>query len=266
MLANCLGFSLGPVLGDLLLNSSFAPLGTTTFLIGACMSALGFFAISIFFKESYVPQKNKGKLNVFKDFSNIKIAFGKPQLANYLTTLLFSMVAFGLFFSDIPIFLSSTITDHIALTGTVLSSEAIVFSITLMFGGKFVFNYFAKTSVVFFTLLIQLISYLILSLCYDSFILNLFLFTVISAFAGLMYIALLTLISDSTESDWQGRIMGVVAALSSVTWGVGPLLTGFLNRYGSSLAFVICALFVVIATYSFFLVKVTNKKLELLGS
>ena len=263
MLANCLGFSLGPVLGGLLLNSTYAPLGTSTFLIGAAMSALGYVAISIFFQETYVPKKDAKKMNFLKDFANIKIAFGKPVLSNYLVTLLFSMVAFGLFFSDIPIFLSRHFADHSSLTGMVLSTEAIVFSITLMFGGKYIFNYFAKTSIIMVTLAIQLISYFILSLVIDSFVLNLFLFTLISAFAGLMYIALLTLISDITETDWQGRIMGVVAALSSVTWGLGPLLTGGINVYGSGLAFIICGLLIIISGLFLSSLKKKNKNLEL---
>ena len=266
MLANCLGFSLGPVLGDLLLNSTFAPLGTTTFLIGAAMSAVGFLAISLFFKETYIPQNKGEKINFIKDFANIKIAFGKPILTNYLVALLFSMVAFGLFFSDIPIFISRIYSEHSSSTGVILSSEAVVFSLTLMFGGRYVFNYFTKTKIVFFTLAIQLISYLVLSLCIDSFLLNIFFFTCISAFTGLMYIALLTLISDVTESDWQGRIMGVVAALSSVTWGVGPLLTGGLNVYGSSIAFIVTTLLVIVALLALSLVKVENKNLELLES
>lgn len=263
MLANCLGFSLGPVLGDLLLNSSFAPLGTTTFLIGAVMSAIGFLGITFFFDETYVPNKNNEKINFLKDFANIKIAFKKPILSSYLVSLLFSMVAFGLFFSDIPVFLSRQFSNHSAATGTVLSTEAIVFSLTLMFGGKYIFNYLEKTTVVFLTLAIQLVSYFVLSLCIDSFGLNLFLFTCISASTGLMYIALLTLISDSTESDWQGRIMGVVAALSSVTWGVGPLLTGALNQYGSSLAFITSGLFVIVGILTIRGVETKNHEIGL---
>ncbi|KTD43674.1 MFS transporter [Legionella quateirensis] len=266
MLANCLGFSLGPVLGDLLLNSSYAPLGTTTFLIGALMSAIGFIGITLFFDETYAPSKKGEKFNFLKDFANIKIAFKKPVLSSYLVSLLFSMVAFGLFFSDIPVFLSRQFSDHASATGTVLSTEAIVFSLTLMFGGKYIFNYLEKTTVVFLTLVLQLCSYLLLSLCIDSFVVNIVLFTCISAFAGLMYIALLTLISDSTESDWQGRVMGVVAALSSVTWGVGPLLTGALNQYGSSFAFVVSGVFIVVGILALRSVKTKNQQLGLVES
>lgn len=263
MLANCLGFSLGPVLGDLLLNINFAPVGTTTFLVGAIMSAVGFLGIKLFFEETYVPEKTGEKFNILKDFANIKIAFAKPVLANYLVSLLFSMVAFGLFFSDIPVFITRQFYSHNAMTGTILSTGAIVFSLTLMFGGKYLFRYFEKTSIVYTTQITQLVAYGLLALCIPSFVANVVLFTVISASTGLMYIAILTLISDVTESDWQGRVMGVVAALASVTWGLGPLLTGGLNKYGVPLAFMVCALFVIIAIMALFALRNKQQRLEL---
>ncbi|CEK09604.1 MFS transporter [Legionella hackeliae] len=247
MLSNCLGFSLGPILGGALMHFNVGPIGASTFLIGAIMSAIGFLSIQLFFKETYVPQKSKDQFNLIKDFANIKIAFSKPLLSNYLQAVLFSMVAFGLFFSDIPVFLSRYFPAQNSSTDFILSFEAIIFSLTLMFGGKYLFDYFEKIKVVFFTLVIQLLAYLFISLGIQSFALNVLLFTCISAFTGLMYIALLTLISDTTESDWQGRVMGVVAALSSVTWGVGPLLTGGLNFYGAGIAFLFCALLIIIS-------------------
>lgn len=157
------------------------------------------------------------------------------------------MVAFGLFFSDIPVFLNRYFPSQNSSTDLILSFEAIIFSLTLMFGGKYLFNYFEKTKVIFLALFVQLLAYLVISLSIQSFTLNVILFTCISAFTGLMYIALLTLISDTTESDWQGRVMGVVAALSSITWGVGPLLTGGLNFYGAGIAFLFCALLIILS-------------------
>lgn len=247
MMANCLGFSLGPVLGDLLLNIHYAPIGTTTFIIGALMSLLGFFGIHYFFKETYQPNKNEEPFNILKDFANIKIAFTKNTLSNYLCSLLFSMVAFGLFFSNIPVFISRAFIEKSGLTGVILSTEAIFFSLTLMFGGKYLFQFFDKTKIVRTMQLLQFVAYALLAMSYFSFTFNVALFTLISGTTGLMYIALLTLISDATESDWQGRIMGVVAALSSVTWGVGPLLSGYLNQYGIAKSFLVCVMLLMIA-------------------
>ncbi|OCH97985.1 hypothetical protein A8135_01825 [Legionella jamestowniensis] len=263
MLSNCLGFSLGPILGSGLMHFNMGPIGASTFLIGAIMSALGYLSIQFFFKETYTPKKSKDQFNLIKDFANIKVAFCKPILSNYLQAVLFSMVAFGLFFSDIPVFLNRYFPSQNSSTDFILSFEAIIFSLTLMFGGKYLFNYFEKTKVIFLALFVQLLAYLVISLSIQSFTLNVILFTCISAFTGLMYIALLTLISDTTESDWQGRVMGVVAALSSITWGVGPLLTGGLNFYGAGIAFLFCALLIILSLVALRKSMTKNKALGL---
>lgn len=247
MFSNALGFSLGPVIGGLFVHSSFAPIGTTTFLIGAVMSIVGFLGIQLFFNETYVPSKQQDKFNIIKDFLNIKIAFGKPILKNYLYSVLFSMIGFGLFFSNIPIFLSRQFDANSTTTGSILSAEAIVFSVALMFGGKFLFAIFKKINVVITTQLLQFLAYALLAFSVKSYVINVVLFTLISASTGIMYIGLLTLISDNAEADWQGRIMGVVAALSSVTWGVGPLLTGAANHFGIGIAFVLSSMLVISA-------------------
>ncbi|MBI2786357.1 MAG: hypothetical protein HYX60_08670 [Legionella longbeachae] len=77
----------------------------------------------------------------------------------------------------------------------------------------------------------------------------------------MMYIALLTLISDTTESNWQGRVMGVVAALSSITWGIGPLLTGGLNFYGVGIAFLFCTALLIISIFSLRKLTVKSKSI-----
>lgn len=260
MLANCLGFSLGPILGGIFAIPNFLPTGTVTFLIATVMSIAGLLSVLFFFKETYLPTDPTAKLNFFKDFSNIKIAFCKPILNIYLFSLLFVMVAFGLFFSDVPVFLSRAFNSSSATTGVVLSTEAILFSLTLTLSGKYIFNYFEKINVVILTQLIQLLSYFLLSFNLHSFTLNIILFSIISAFTGVMYIGLLTLISDATESDWQGRVMGVVAALSSVTWGIGPILTGGLNNFGAEIAFISCIFLVVVGVAALIMLKVNLRK------
>lgn len=59
MLSNCLGFSLGPILGSGLMHFNMGPIGASTFLIGAIMSALGYLSIQFFFKETYTPKNQK---------------------------------------------------------------------------------------------------------------------------------------------------------------------------------------------------------------
>lgn len=253
-LSNCLGFSLGPVLGGLFVQSGNLPTGTVTFLIGAGISAVGLLGVMFFFKETYTPEAGS-KLNLLRDFTNIKIAFAKPILKDYLLAFLFSMLAFGLFFSNIPVFLNREFATSNSATGVMLSVQALFFSISLLLGGKYIFNYFDKAKVVIITQVIQLIVYLLISLCIQSYTLNYVLFSCISFFIGPIYLGLLTLISDATDKDWQGRVMGVVASLQSLTWGLGPLLCGGVNNFGAGIASLTCAMFVLTGLVILLLIK-----------
>ncbi|MDF2940512.1 MAG: rane protein of unknown function [Gammaproteobacteria bacterium] len=247
MLANTLGFSLGPVLGSVFEHFSMnLPVGTLTFLIGAAMSLIGFLALLFFFRETYTRENLNQKLNFWQNFANIKTAFCMPIVSKYLYSILFAMTGFVLFFANIPIFLARIFPEYAASTGLLLSAEAILFSFTLMFAGKYLFARFSKDKTVMLSQLVQVVSCIALSICLASFLTNVALFTIISCFAGVMYIGLLTLISDSTDSQWQGRIMGVVAALSSISWGSGPLLTGALNHFGPGVPFIVGAVLISI--------------------
>lgn len=247
MLANSLGFSLGPLLGGLLEKITIAPVGTVTFTVGTILSLIGFFAISIFFKENYTPDPNAKKTHLINDFLNIKVAFCKPVLNIYLVSILFSMTAFGLFFSNIPIFLARNFSANNSLTSIILSAEAIIFSAALILSGKWLIQKFNKVKVVLYAQIVQFLAYMGFFLVIKSLPLDILLFSIISAFVGIMYIGLLTLVSDATDKNWQGRVMGVVAALASITWGVGPLLSGGMNHFSPEMPYLLSGIFMVIA-------------------
>ena len=241
VLANCLGFSLGPVLGGIFVSDNIAIMGATTFLLGATLSTLGYMGLVLFFDETYSPPIQDKKINILTDFLNIKAAFSKPVLSHYLFAFALSMIAYGLLFSNIPVYLHRYFDLDSTKTGFILTVLAIVLSASLIFGGKYILSYFEKIQAILVAQGIQFTVYLILSISLSSLLFNCILFGLISFFVGVMYIGLLTLISDATSKEWQGRIMGVIASLSSLTWGIGPLLSGGLSSVSISTAFLCCA-------------------------
>jgi MFS transporter, DHA1 family, tetracycline resistance protein len=251
ILTNCLGFSFGPIFGHLFTESSFLPIGTMTFLIGTTMSLIGFILILLFFKETHNLEGKKNKLNILGDFSNIKTAFCKPRLNNYLLSFLGCMLAYCLFFSNLPIFLQRQSLTNNAGTGYILSLLVIALSFSILLGGKYILSKFEKVKVVFSMQLVQLGIYLMISLCLGSLGLNVILFAMISICLGLIYIGLITLISDATDADWQGRVMGVVASISSLTWGIGSLLSGWLDHFGSAAPLFFCVILMLGAAIVF---------------
>jgi DHA1 family tetracycline resistance protein-like MFS transporter len=239
--ANCLGFSFGPMLGRLFLDSQFAPIGTITFLIGAAMSLTGFFLILFFFKETLELNNTNKKINLLADFANIKTAFCKPILNKYLFSFLCAMLAYCLFFSNLPVFLHRLSLANPVNTGYILSCLVISLSLSTLLGGKYIFERFEKTKVVRNMQLFQLVIYFLIAMCFQNLKLNVLLFAMVSICFGLIYIGLLTAISDVTSKDWQGRVMGVIASISSLTWGIGSFLSGWLDHYSPSAALFFCA-------------------------
>jgi DHA1 family tetracycline resistance protein-like MFS transporter len=242
VLANCLGFSFGPVLGHFFMVSQFLPLGAMTFLVGSVMSLIGLLLIMFFFNETHTMSNKKNKLNLLADFANIKAAFVQPILGKYLLAFLCSMLAYCLFFSNLPIFLHNLSLTNSEVTGYILSSLVISLSLSTMLGGKYVFERFEKAKAVCFIQLVQLVIYGLVASCLRTLELNVLLFVMVSICFGLIYIGFLTIISDNTASDWQGRVMGVVASISSLNWGIASILSGWLDHYSASAALICCVL------------------------
>lgn len=251
VLANCLGFSLGPLLGGVLEAYHFGPIGMTTFLAGALMSTVGLFAISFLFRETYQTSQLKGKINILKEFVNIKEVFCKPILNRYLLSFLFSMVAYGLFFSNLPVFLTRQFQPSSSLISVILSGFMIILSFSLIVAGKYIFRVMKEGKVVFLTQCIQLVIYFFIAFCVDSLPFNIFLFLIIALTIAQTYIGLLTLISNAATKDWQGRVMGVVASLFALTWGVGPILASVWNHVSIGAPF-FCSAFLVLFAFIVF--------------
>jgi MFS transporter, DHA1 family, tetracycline resistance protein len=262
VIANCLGFSFGPVLEGMFIHNEVLPTGTITFLVGAGMSLIGFFSVLFLFNETYIPDKLNTKLNIWNDFLNIKIAFFKPILNKYLISFLFSMIAYGLFFSYVPIFLHQQFMTSSSSIGVILSALTILLSLSLLLAGKYIFSHFDKKKSILSIQFFLFVVYIILSFYIRSFLFSCFLLGCTSFLIGLMYIGLLTLISDATEKNWQGRVMGVVASVSAITWGIGPILSGVVSSMGASAGFICAALLMSVGFGTFILSKKTIESIS----
>lgn len=248
--SNCAGMSLGPVLGGIIvLHGGFGPLGMTTFLAGALISLIALFGVVFIFKETYNTGQRDNKLNILEGFLNIKIALYKPIVNCFLLVFLSSMIGYVLCFSNYPIFLHRQFSSDSSTIGFVLGEFGLFLSISLLVGSKYIYKYFKESQVVFATQVIQVVIYLILSLCINSFFLYCILFALIALTVAQLYVGLLTLISNTTESNWQGRMMGVVASLFALPWAIGPMLAGGLNHLGKGAAFICSALLVILGLF-----------------
>ena len=65
------------------------------------------------------------------------------------------------------------------------------------------------------------------------------------------YVGLVTLLSSRVSSQQQGEMMGVVGSIFAFTWGVGPLLGGFLLGAGFSALYVLVGILFFVAVLLF---------------
>jgi DHA1 family tetracycline resistance protein-like MFS transporter len=250
VIANCLGFSLGPFIGQLLLSSNIAPLGTMTFLAGAVLSIFGLLLVVVSFKRTKLSTPLNKKRKIYDDFLDIKYNFVDRVSRYRFLSFSFSMLAYCLFFSNIPIFINHLTLASPSVMGYILSSLVVALSISTSLGGKYAFRKKEGINSLDLAQILQMIIFLILAFCFQSLSLNITLFILASLCFGIIYIGLLTLLSDMTASSEQGRIMGVVASISALVWTIGSWSSGWLNYFGASVPFMVCTLlmFMAIAT------------------
>ena len=133
--ANCAGMSLGPVLGGFLVSWRMGPLGATTFLGAAAISVVGLLLILYKFNETYTKPQGQ-TLKILRGFLNIYDALRMPVVNYFLLIFLVSMTAYGLCFSNFPLFLHSAYHSSPYVIGLVLGLFGLSLSISLIVGGK----------------------------------------------------------------------------------------------------------------------------------
>lgn len=247
VISNCLGFSIGPLLGHILLNTSLAPLGTLTFIAGFVLGAIGLFLILIFFQENRESRKSDQR-KLVEGFSDIKNIFFRRYTRGYILSFSLAMLAFCTFFSYLPVFFNYSKSWGSVIMGYILSLLVICLSISTSFGGKYFFNgkdTNIKNRNLAFAQVSQFTTFLILSFCVISLPFNTLLFVLVTLLFGLIYIGLLTIVSDVTPSDVQGSVMGVLSSIGSLAWAIAAWSAGWLAHFGKGVPFLACASFAI---------------------
>lgn len=71
-----------------------------------------------------------------------------------------------------------------------------------------------------------------------------------------VYVVILSILSNETEREFQGRIMGVSSSINSLAWGIAPLMSAFLQPILTVLPFMVAV--VILTTGSLLSIKYSN--------
>ncbi len=253
VLSNGIGFMCGPLLGGALQEIHIAGINPLAlpFIIGGIMGCVGMILIYLFFNETFSTFQ-KVKINLFTSFANIYDAFFvMAKTKTYCLTMLFSMLGYVMFFTAMPLLLDSKFKLSGAEIGYVLSYFALIFSIGLIFVAPKLFKRFSLHKLVVTSIFVQVICYFPFALSSSIPYLLIYL-APISLAVPIMYVGIVTLISNSASELHQGKIMGVVGSIIAITWAIGPIFSGVSDQgaivvcYFSAVALLLLSLLVFV--------------------
>jgi MFS transporter, DHA1 family, tetracycline resistance protein len=228
-LANGIGFSSGPFIGGLLEQINIPGINNfaSVFLVGAIFGICAAVFIKLFFKETFSEFRNQ-PIHIMAGIKNIYNAFTSGKTVIYFGSLLLSMLGYTMFFSSLPIFLHNKFNLSGINIGYFLSYFAVLFSLSLCVLLPKAFKSFSIHNIVITSLMVQLIAYTLFAFTNNLTLLSL-LVAPVAFVVPMMYVGIVTLISNNTDSFHQGKAMGIVGSIAAATWALGPLLTGALN-------------------------------------
>lgn len=260
VLANVSGFAIGPVIGGFFMDPAI--FGTrisyeVPFLISAAMGLIGALLVIFCFQETFQGNR-KLKIHILTSFVNIRDAFTNTKTLFYCSILLCFLFGWGMFFSTMPVFLTERLGWQGASLGYFITCIAVIFAIIVLFvmprvNAKFALSKIVRTGLI----ALSICAILFPTIHYSIFAWLLILLTIAVPFS---YVGTVTLLSMQVNAQKQGEIMGVAGCIFAFTWGVGPILAGFVLKAGLAAPYVFAAAFFIAALFVLRGQKLSQKK------
>lgn len=263
-IANGIGFACGPVVGGLLLDPRIWP--TTNYLlpfwVNAGLAILCILTIMLFFKETFKGNPHQ-KINLFTSLQNIRDAFVLENTRWLCIELLLFMIGYATFFTMMPVFITLYFHKTGAWIGYFMTYFAILFSSSLLILLPKITNRMSLHKMVGISLILQIIFCSLFVITRTEFLLW-FVTIPIAIGVPLAFVGLFTLLSNTADTNNQGKIMGVGGSLAALSWGIGPLIAGFVGGIHFTFAYTISILLLLLALMvSFFSGKQTAPRVSI---
>ena len=245
-----LGFILGPMLGGILspVSPSF-PFWFVGFL------AFGNGALAVFLLEESNPNvlaNNKKIKFSFKDFTNkeiikdfnpflpiLRAIKNKPFYKNFSVWFLFNLASVSMQ-SILALYVASIFEYGSVAVGILMAMIGIIIVLNqAIFLKKFWLRYFSEKSLEFWLLLLLAVGFLLMVVpSLPWFIIGLVFITFAQA---VLRTIITTNISNKSQTDNQGELMGVLSSLGAVASIIGPLIAGAMFEIRVSFPFFLSA-------------------------
>lgn len=247
-----LGFIMGPFLGGELANSNLVSWFnySTPFFTCALLSFINIFFVLFKFRETLQNQRDK-EINIFSGVKNIAKAFGRKELKSIFMISFLTVFGFTMFSQFFQVFLINKFpmykqNDIGMLYGyfgiwSVITQGGLVRRLAKKYSPEKILSF----SIIFMALtLITLVipdkwSYLYLTMA------------LVSVAQGLTSPNVNALVSNLSERDEQGEIMGINQSVSALAQAIPPIIGGIIIAGHLNLPILLSSLSVFLAWFVF---------------
>lgn len=256
VLANVVGFAIGPVIGGFFMDAKI--FGShinyeVPFFVSSLAALMGVLLLITCFRETFVGNKLL-KINLSTSFVNLYRAFTTNETATYCAALLCFLFGWGMFFSIMPVFLTERLKWQGASIGYFITYITGIFAFVIIAIMPKVMKRNPLHKIIFISLTSLFICNAVFpTISHSAFTWLVILLTIAVPFT---YVSIVTLISVQVDSQKQGQIMGVTGSIFAFTWGAGPIVAGFLLKNGLMTPYILIGIFFLLA---FFYLVISKK-------
>jgi MFS family permease len=243
--ANAIGFAVGPSIGALFSDQTLATWLTPSmpFFITAIMPLAAALLIQYGFKETYCGNPNQA-IYWYSGLLNIYEAFKITNTRYLIISLSLFLLGYFGFFNYLSIYVIQFYHFTAMRNGLFLTCFSLWFTIALLFITPWLTKNFNLYKILIGSLILQISGLLLIILVKYSWAGWLALAPLAIGVSS-AYVTLLTLLSNNTEINYQGKIMGVAASMMALAWAVAPLLSGIIESIALKLP-LLFSLFILI--------------------
>jgi DHA1 family tetracycline resistance protein-like MFS transporter len=227
-----LGMILGPVIGGILSQPGYLPVSGfhVPFLFMAILSLLNALLVLVVFRETN-PKLNFSKIRPWSGFQNLMEAFAYKRLAKVFATVLIHMSGFSLFIQFIHFFLMEEHGFEQVQIGYVFGYVGLWTILTQGFLVRPLANFLKPSRIVANVIIFYAIAVALLLYPTKSFWIYIIL-PFATVFQGLYMPNMTAVISNISDRDIQGKMLGINQSLNAFSNAIPPLIGGYLLSYG----------------------------------
>lgn len=229
--ANSFGFIVGPLITGAFSYPlfGFTPSLSAPFYFAALLPITTLFFLIFYFKETYSGNRQL-KLNLLIAFQSIYLAFRNRKTVTPLWILTGFLIGYYIFFNYMSMFALLKFGYDQFMVSVLLCCFSVTFASSFLFIIPFLTSRFSLNKCLLISVAPQFACILGLIL-YTSINILWAVAVIMAIFVPCSYVVLLSILSNETEVQFQGRIMGVSSSVNSFAWGFAPLLTAVVQPY-----------------------------------